>query len=319
MAMYTLKEKFLFEATVKKLIRRFFETKNFTEISIPVLNAAVPLEPTITPFSTTWYHQQGSTELFMSTSPEKNMKKALASGLELIFGFGQSFRNLEASGDLHQPEFTMLEWYRPSASTTIMADLRELVDFLRQELDAAIEKLEWQTLSLDELFLEYTGYGLKALSDDKTLISLAEQKGYATANATWEQLFNQIFLNEIESRFPKTPFFLVDFPARISPLCAPLSDKPYLADRFEAYINGIELANGNGEPMSAAAVAKSIETETQTRQSESSTPQADQEFLTTLKQLETQQFAGVGLGVDRLLLILSHQTELAAIRPIILS
>ncbi len=299
----TLKEKFLLQAQVKKIIRQFFETKNFTEITPQVLHTAVPEEPTIVPFQTVWHHHDIEEPLFLTTSPEKTMKKALASGLHQIFGFGQSFRDLEASGEFHQPEFTMLEWYRETPdSTAVMEDVKNLLDYLNHELNGVTAQLDWQVISLNAAFSKYVGADLHTLATDTAMQELATEKGYTgVAESTWEQLFNQVFLNDIEPNLPKTPFFLTEFPSRISPLCRPLVDKPYLADRFEVYVAGFELANGNAEWTDTAVMQ-----------------QGDTEFLENLKQLQQSKFAGIGMGFDRLVVFLTHEANLAAVRPILL-
>lgn len=299
----TLKEKFILDARVRKLIRQFFEIKNFTEITPMVLHAAVPEEPTIVPFQTIWHHHEQQQPLFLTTSPEKTMKQALASGLHQIFGLGQSFRDLEASGDFHQPEFTMLEWYRETPdSQELMEDVKNLLDYLNAELNGVVAPLNWQVISLNEILAKQLGQDLETLSSDSVLRQLAVIKGYdQIAESTWEQLFNQVFLNEIEPHLPKTPFFLTEFPSRISPLCRPLVNRPYLADRFEVYVAGFELANGNAEWTDTAVMQ-----------------QGDQEFLENLRRLQTSQFAGIGMGFDRLVLFLTQETSLTATRPLLL-
>lgn len=145
------------------------------------------------------------------------------------------------------------------------------------------------------------GVDLLTLMSDGAMNDWAKGQGYQVEGASWEQLFNQGNLNLIEPRLPKTPYFLVDFPARISPLCKAQGDEPKLAERFELVIDGVELGNGNSELFDEGRVREMMEGEISLRK-ETGEPVSgiDQEFLEALGKLSVQQWAGVGLGVDRL-------------------
>lgn len=116
-------------------------------------------------------------------------------------------------------------------------------------------------MSLDRLWKKHLGISIADITSDDQIEQFAQRKGYTTQHATWEQLFNQIFLNEIEPHLPHEPFFLIDFPARISPLCKPREDVPHLAQRFELYIAGIEIGNGDHEETDSAKVQTIFEQE----------------------------------------------------------
>jgi lysyl-tRNA synthetase class 2 len=128
-------------------------------------------------------------------------------------------------------------------------------------------------------------------------------------------------MNQIEPDLGKTPFFLVDFPAQISPLCQTKSDSPHLAKRFEFYLNGLEIANGNSEQTDFQIVQQYFEQERQYRQQQS-LPAAplDKNFIQTLKKLQQSghTYAGVGLGIERLAMLAANQKALSNINPFVL-
>lgn len=262
-----------------RLIREFFTIRNFHEVITPVLNDSIPFEPNIYPFETEWKTIKRTKKIFLATSPEKNLKKMLALGIGNCFSIGHSFRNLESSGPLHNPEFLMLEWYRKNSTyNDIMIDVQNLIVSIYRYIDTSSKK--WPVFSLPQLFRKYTNIDLVEF--------IAEEKNRAD--------YDKLFVNEIESRLPKTPLFLIDYPSIISPLCKPKKDNPLLAERFEFYMNGIELANGNTENTDVKSVKKGLQTP------------IDQEFLQSLKIMNKTSYAGVGLGIDRLTMIFSNSS-----------
>ena len=278
-----------------KTVRHFFDDQGFHEVMVPVLHTAIPTEPNIYPFTTTWNLPSESRQLYLSTSPESTLKKMLAAGLENCYAIAPAFRNLEGSGPQHQPEFLMLEWYRSGVDfRKIMSDIQELMLKIAQSSAISYQgkKIEladnWPSLSLVDLFAKYAGLKMEDIINEKNFKKRAAVKGYQTENTTWSALFDQIFLNEVQPHLPSEPFFVVDFPARISPLCQPQKAKPYLAERFEWYMCGMELANGNTENTEATILQKYFEA----------------------KELAGKKIAGVGLGIDRLTMVMTNATDI---------
>lgn len=311
---YFIREKMIHD------MRIFFRERHFHEVIVPALNTAVPTEPTIHPFTTTWSNNENNQTLYLSTSPERYVKKMLAQGFENCFAIGHAFRNLESCGPYHHPEFLMLEWYRKNAtSTQIMDDLELLVQAITQahtiHYQGNTHKINapFPRVSLESLFMQHVGFSISEILTDTTMCHCAQKFGYSTKNATWEQLFYQLMLNLIEPHFSKEPFFLIDFPARISPLCKRNTIKPFLADRFEFFIAGIEMANGNTEETDRARILQSFQDEFDSRKKMKhiSSP-LDEEFLKSLDVLNNTPCAGVGLGVDRFAMILADATDIHA-------
>lgn len=315
---------------VIKAIRAFFEQQQFHEVEVPVLQEALPLEPTLYAFQTKWQRLAEQQKLYLPLSPETALKKMLAAGIGNCYALGKTFRNLEASGQTHNPEFLMLEWYREAAHyEQIMQDTQELVLFVKQRVDkflkrSASSKLNfagheynldqsWPKLSLEKLFKDLAGLELKELLTLSAMKEAAAQKNYSVEDSTWEQLFNQIFVNEIEPNLPNQAFFLVDFPAQISPLCQSNKQKPYLANRFEVYLGDLELGNGNDEQTDVAQIKKYFTQEKQYRQNQNlDIPPLDEDFLQALEILaqSNKNYAGIGLGVDRLAMIMANVKSL---------
>lgn len=320
-----------------KAMRAFFDSRHFQEIMVPTLHRALPLEPTLYAFETKWFKRSEYEDLYLSISPESSLKKMMARGVGNCFAIGKCFRNLESNGQRHNPEFLMLEWYRqPATYKHIMVEAQELITFTIEWLKKWQEEMgikgdqkfakellssaKWERISIEELFVQKLGLQLSEVVSDEGILKVATQLCYQTEDASWEQLFNQIMLNEIEPTFPKQPFFLCDFPARLSPLCQIQTEKPYLAERFELFINGMEIANGNTEKTDALAVEQAFVAEQKYRQQAGYTaPPIDQSFLNALANLSKQEtsWAGIGLGVDRLAMILANTTEISDVEPFV--
>ncbi|MBQ6436677.1 hypothetical protein IJJ27_03930 [bacterium] len=317
---------------VIKNIRQFFDAQDFEELFCPILNTGVPAEPTIYPFVTHWQRYQGDDllthELFLPVSPERSMKHYLAHGFGKCYSIGHCFRNLEGKSPTHHPEFFMLEWYRPDTDyKQIIIDTQKLLLNLCTKITHSpilhfhgqtFDLRHWQTLSVDTLWQQHFGVALQSLIADEALASFARERGYQTQGSNWEQLFNQLYLNEIEPQLPNEPFVLLDFPARLSPLCRPRADKPWLAERFEIYLDQIELGNGNSEQLDTQSIAKIFATELADRQSRGEATQPlDQDMLDDIAALAAagRQFAGMGLGVDRVAMLLGDFDTLDAWWP----
>ncbi|MEK7177727.1 MAG: amino acid--tRNA ligase-related protein [Patescibacteria group bacterium] len=277
---------YLIKEEIIKAIRSFFYEQDFHEVIPDMLNEALPLEPNLSPFSTTWKTSTGEKTFYLPMSPERGIKKMLAQGIGNCFSISKSFRNLERLGSLHNPEFLMLEWYREDAVyTDIMADVEKFFAYLKPN----VFNKKWSVFSLKELFKKYLNINLeKAISDP-----------------TWAQNYDQLFVNEIESKLPEEPLFLIDFPARLSPLCKPQKNNPIFAERFECYIKGIEIGNGNTENTDVKSLRKVFENQ----QALKKLP-IDEEFLTSLKIMGKKSYAGVGIGIDRLAMVFNNETSI---------
>lgn len=270
-----------------KITRQYFWQNDFLEIDTPVLQKSLPLEPNIYPFTTKWSQSQGN--LYLSTSPESSLKTVFSTLKKPIFSISKSFRNLESSGPHHQPEFTMLEWYTPNTDySQTITQLQNYLSFIFNKFNFAFPAKP-ETISLTKLFSLYSSTSLPQNEPD----------------------LNQIFLNKIEPKLKKHhPYlFITDYPAFISPLAQKNPQNPFLSQRFELYLNGIEIANGCTENRDSADISKSFFTEKQLRLSQKlPLPKIDSDFIKICSQIPLS--SGCGLGLDRLLLLLSGQKTL---------
>jgi lysyl-tRNA synthetase class 2 len=280
-----------------KSIRLYFWDQGFVEVDSPVLYPSLPLEPNIYSLSTKWCYQQQN--LFLATSPETTLKQVLATQKTNCFSLGKSFRDLEASGPTHQPEFTMLEWYEMG------------IDYLA--LTSSVENL---IVTLAKNFSSYPTLNYLSSSFDltppwpKTTLTDLFLKYAHSPLPTTEPDLNQMFLNLIEPNLPQNnPLFITDFPTFMSPLAAPQSKNPALSQRFELYFGSMELANGCSENTSAKLIKTSFNAEAQNRQKlELPTHPPNLDFANTSALLPPS--AGVGLGFDRLLMLLTNSASI---------
>lgn len=320
----------LIREKVVHFVRSYFRDNGFHEIITPTFNTALPLEPNLHAFGTTWHTVGGEKKLYLSQSPESGLKKMIAAGIGNCFAIGKSFRNLEDAGSTHIPEFLMLEWYRENATyETIMHDTEDLLSFLAKNITTSDNQIKyqgnvlelatpWPRYTMNELFRKYAQVDLSMVLNDKEMTDTAAKKGYKTANANWEQLFNQIFLNEIEPNLGNNPCFVVDFPSRISPLCTPKKDDSRYSQRFEIYLAGMELGNGNTENTDVSAIKSVFEEEKKRREvTRELAPPIDDVFLDSLEKMQSQSYAGIGLGVDRLAMIIANANDITDVEPLV--
>jgi lysyl-tRNA synthetase class 2 len=211
-----------------------------------------------------------------------------------------------------------------------MDDLKGLITYIKKEIDRYLQRdsphtltyqevsmdisEQWKVVSLMNIFEEHTHVKYEELLQEKYLKKYVQKNGYNTNHASWEELYNQIFVNEIESQLPQDPFFLIDFPSRTSPLCKVNPEKPYIAERFEWYMFGMEIANGNNENTDFKHIKLKFEEEQRYRELNNQvSPPIDYEFLDSLEKMSAKNYAGVGLGIDRLAMIFADTKDITDI------
>jgi elongation factor P--(R)-beta-lysine ligase len=308
---------------VMAAIRRFFAERDFAEVDTPALQVSPGIEPHLMAFATELDEPgEGRRPRFLHTSPEFAMKKLLVAGVPRLFQVAHCFRNGER-GRTHHPEFTMLEWYRAGAGyRDLMADCEAL---LRAALTAAGRPLftwagksadpaqPWQYLSVAEAFQHFCGIDLLATAPEPLaprldLLALAARPlGIAAHDGDeWEDLFFRIFLERIEPSLGiGAPTILYDYPIAMAALARAKPEDARLAERFELYVCGLELANAFGELTDAAAQRHRFLADQQRKQARYGvTYPIDEDFLAALAQ-GMPESAGIALGVDRLVMLAS--------------
>lgn len=317
-------EKLSARTRVVKSIRNFFDVAGFLEVETPQMVGLPGMEPHLTPFKTQLIDQAGKqTDMYMITSPEYAMKKILVSGAEKIFQICRSFRNRETDSELHNPEFTLLEWYRAYASyEEIMKDTEDLVEYAVRAENGKAEinfkgnivdvAAPWERKKVKDLFEEYAGIEREDFENIEKLRAAVKKKGYAADEKTpYEDLFYMVFLNEIEPKlgFGK-PIFVCDYPVRMAALSKKCEGDGRYAERFEAYVAGVEICNGFTELNDPAEQKERLSAEREQRLRAGMDDYAvDQSFITALE-FGMPPSGGNALGVDRLAMLVTGTADI---------
>ncbi|MBW7852501.1 MAG: EF-P lysine aminoacylase GenX [Rhodospirillales bacterium] len=319
-------------AAILAATRRFFAERGFDEVETPALQVSPGLEPHLRAFATALHEPFGGAarRLYLHTSPEFAMKKLLAGGLERIFQIARVFRDGERS-PTHHPEFTMLEWYRAGAAYTDLMDDCEAL--LRAAAEAAGAKAfswrgasadpfaPWRRLTVAEAFAEHAGVDLLSAIDDPLapdpapLAAAARRLGLVPGeNDRWDDVFFRIFLEFIEPNLGRgAPVILYDYPVCMAALSRPKPSDPRLAERFELYVCGLELANAFGELTDPAEQRRRFAADMALKERlYGERYPVDPDFLAALD-AGLPASAGIALGLDRLVMLAVGAADIAAV------
>jgi lysyl-tRNA synthetase class 2 len=306
-------------------IRNWFAGEGFIEVDCGALQVSPGNETHLHAFATTVIDPDGTrAPRYLHTSPEFACKKLLAAGEPRIFSMGHCFRNRERTA-LHAPEFTMLEWYRANEPyERIIADTIEL---LRIASRATGNKLSWRGAACDplgeaehvsvaEAFSRHAGIDLMATleprgSDREALAAEAREQGIAfAADESWSDIFSRILAERVEPELGQgRPTVLFEYPAVEAALARVSPRDPRLAERFELYAAGVELANGFGELTDASEQRRRFEADMALKQKlYGECYPIDETFLAALQHMP--QASGVALGLDRLVMLATGATHI---------
>ena len=296
-------------------VRHFFAQRKVWEVETPILSCAAPTAVYLDSFSTD-YIPLGSNSKhrqYLQTSPEFAMKRLLAAGSGSIYQIAPVFRNGEQSKK-HSPEFTMLEWYRPDLTLHQLIDEVNLLMKKVFKFDATIR------LSYRSVFEFFFKINVLTCSDDdikqcalKRIKSLTND--FDTDRDGWLALLMS-YVVEPKLAALNLPLFIYDFPASQAQLAKIKCDQQgnKVADRFELYINGIELANGYNELLDADELRQRFKADNQQRQQQGKAQMPIDEQLLAAMDHGLPQCCGVALGLDRILMLAMDKTHISAVR-----
>ena len=280
-----------------RVIREFFHERGFLEVETPIRIPAPALELHI--------DAEPSGNAFLRTSPELHMKRLLAAGHERIFQMGPCFRHGER-GNRHHPEYTMLEWYRANADyNDILVDTKALVIRVAQELLGGVDLSYggrevtlapvWDWMTVAEAFKRFAGW-------DPSLKFDADR-------------FDLDLVDKVEPQLPQeVPVVLADYPAEAAALARRKPGSPNVAERWELFIGGMELANAYSELNDPAEQRTRFEECARQRKDLGKIVYPlDEDFLAVIANLPPS--GGIALGVDRLLMLMTNSASLDDVLP----
>jgi lysyl-tRNA synthetase class 2 len=302
-------------------IKGFFARNGFVEVDTPILQLSPGMEVHLNAFETKFIDITGSetVPLYLHTSPEFAMKKLLSFGMEKIFQFAHVFRN-EIVSPTHYPEFVMLEWYRAGAAYEKLMD--DCDEILRAALSAAgKDKFERdgktcnltngiERLTIQQAFEKFCRFDVLETIDDPLaptptrLAPFARNLGIGVSESdTWDDVFEKLMLEFIEPNLGTgTPTILYEYPLHQAALSKPLPGNPRLAQRFELYVCGVELANAFTELTDAGIQAERFRRDMdEKKRLYGKRYPIDPEFIEAVANMP--DCAGIALGLDRLAML----------------
>ncbi len=311
---------------IKAAIRRWFEDQGFQEVDTACLQVSPGNEAHLHAFRTAYETESGRTApLYLHTSPEFACKKLLAAGETKIFTFAPVFRNGER-GPLHAPEFTMLEWYRTDAPyTQLMDDCAELTKIAASITGRSLWTRGDRTCDITQAYDRTTLYQafaqLAGMSLENTLIAAAPDLARMRAEVanigvrvaeddTWSDLFSRVLAERIEPQLGRDrPVMLCEYPTHEAALARPVPTAPDVAERFEMYVCGVELANAFGELTDAGQQRARFEAEMAEKERVYGRRYPiDEDFLAALAQMPDA--SGCAMGFDRLVMLATGATHI---------
>jgi elongation factor P--(R)-beta-lysine ligase len=290
-------------------IRAFFFGQRYIEVETPALIRNPPPDPHIDALSV-YIGNKGP--YYLHTSPEMHMKKLLQFGHERMFQICKVYR-IEETEEIHSTEFTMLEWYRKGTYTEAMEEVESFVRYVSDRLGNAREgrfKESFVAYDLEKLVAEISGFNPFLLNRDG-LSEAMKSIGFGGINDkdTWNDLFFKLFIQKVEPKIPgEAPYFIRDWPSSISTMAR--KKAPNKVERFELYMNKMEIANGYTELLDPEEQRNRFIVDNDERKRlGKNTFEVDEGFLEALSKTKGS-YAGVSVGVDRLFMALLEKENI---------
>ncbi len=303
-------------------IKNFFNDEDFTEVDTPILQYSPGMEVHLSAFETFFNSIDGENKnkLYLHTSPEFAMKKLLSYGLKNIYQFTHTFRN-EIVSKTHYPEFLMLEWYRTGVNyEKLMNDCEKILKFSLKATGNDFFKYNdkicypvVEKLTVQAAFLKYCNFDILKTIDNplnpspKLITPFATDLGISVSqNDTWDDIFEKLMLEFIEPNLGvNNAIILYEYPIHQAALSKAKTDNQNIAERFELYVCGVEIANAftelnDRQTQEDRFIADQIEKQ----RLYNTTFPIDYEFLDSVENLPL--CTGIALGVDRLVMVATH-------------
>jgi len=309
-------------AQITSLLREHLRNRGFLEVETPMLQpiyGGAAARPFVT------HHNALDIDLYMRIAPELYLKRLVVGGLERVFEINRNFRN-EGISTHHNPEFTMLEYYEAYADyNVVMTEYERMIEkaviavngeprstFNGIELDWSTP---WRRVTLRDMALEYSGATEKDLESTESLVAFFKKKKLELPKpAVWGKLLYELFDHYAEDKLLQ-PTFVIDFPKAISPLSKASPDNPEIAERFEMFAGGLEVANGFSEVNDPVDQRARFEDQLAQRAGgDDEAHQMDEDYLLALEH-GMPPTGGIGVGIDRLVMLI---TGASSIRDVIL-
>lgn len=283
-------------------VRTFFAARDVLEVETPILSTASVTDPHIDSLTTTVNRRQ----YYLQTSPELYMKRLLAAGSGSIYQVARVFRDGEI-GNLHNPEFTLVEWYRPGFGQSEL--IQEVLDLVGCLVGDDIECAE---CTYRELYQEHAGLdplqeNWSAFTDCCRALALDSPR-----HEHWDSAMDWLMVSVIQPAM-RGWVYVCDYPASQASLARLHPDNPAVARRFELFVDGIELANGFEELTDATQQRQRFEQENQARRNSGKAVVPIDEHMLAAMQSGLPECSGVALGLDRLLMWASQQQTVAGV------
>lgn len=297
-------------------VRDFFRQRGYLEVETPTMQS-IPGGAAARPFIT--HHNALDIDLFLRIAPELYLKRLLVGGIERVYEIGRVWRN-EGIDSTHNPEFTMLEAYEAFGDYRTMLELtKELIQGLAAQVDRScrlpfgertIDFSRWEEATYRELLERHAGVRME---DEGGVIRECQRRGIPTTGRHPDLLVGELFDHAVEDHLVG-PVFVLDYPASLCPLTKRKKDSPNLAERFELYIAGMEMANAYTELNDPVQQEELFLAQLAGQKEEDRMGRMDRDFLLALRH-GMPPAGGLGIGIDRLVMLL---TNTRSIRDVIL-
>lgn len=307
-----VKSVFVQRSQIISEIRRFLDGQGFLEVETPILNT-IAGGATARPFTT--HHNSLNIGMYLRIASELYLKRLIVGGFDRVYEIGRMFRN-EGMDATHNPEFTTMELYQAYGDFEDMMKITEnmvehvankvkrttVVEFDGHEIEL---KAPWKRISMIDAVKEHSGVDFNEIKTDEEAIAIAKEKG-VEVKETRGEIIAEFFDEFVEDKLIQ-PTFIVDYPVEISPLAKRKNDDPSLTYRFEAFINGAEIANAFSELNDALDQKQRFLDQVAKREAGDDEAQMmDYDFVNALE-IGMPPTGGLGIGIDRLIMILTGQ------------